>query len=145
MSFLEGRVGEGGRSVAVGAASLPLSPARPADAGREVTVGIRPEQLRPDATGRPALTLAVRSVEALGADTFVHGQFAGGAIRSRSVSTAPPVRGPGDLLPLALPAGALHLFDVADGRSTCPTRDAPRTAPSAFRLVGQHPPTIMRS
>ncbi len=116
MSFLEGRVGEDGRSVAVRAASLPLSPARPADAGREVTVGIRPEQLRPDATGRPALTLAVRSVEALGADTFVHGQLASGAdpVTVRLDGAARPR--PGDLLPLALPAGALHLFDVADGR-----------------------------
>ena len=58
----------------------------------------------------------MRSVEALGADTFVHGQLASGAelVTVRLDGAARPR--PGDLLPLALPAGALHLFDVADGR-----------------------------
>lgn len=48
-------------------------------AGREVTLGIRPEHLAPSTDGRPHMTVTVELVETLGADTLVHGNIGEGA------------------------------------------------------------------
>jgi sn-glycerol 3-phosphate transport system ATP-binding protein len=43
-----------------------------AETGRPITVGVRPEHLRPSSEGDSALTGSVEMVEQLGADTLVH-------------------------------------------------------------------------
>ncbi|MEX3509510.1 sn-glycerol-3-phosphate ABC transporter ATP-binding protein UgpC [Kocuria carniphila] len=60
----------------VGTVRVPLSPAqRSALRGRQVTVGIRPEDLAP-ATEGTGLPIVVDVVEELGADAFVYGHLA---------------------------------------------------------------------
>ena len=119
---------------------LPFSP--PVAPGK-VTVGIRPEHLEPVPRDAATLELAVDVVEALGADSLVHGQLAGGG-RDRlhgrdgpqgagSLVHGQPAgggRGPavtarvdgalrvaaGEILPLALAPERVHFFDAGNGR-----------------------------
>jgi sn-glycerol 3-phosphate transport system ATP-binding protein len=62
------------------------------------------------------IALRVELVEALGADTVVHGRLAGtaGPILARLPGTARVSIG--DVLPLAPAPGELHLFDAETGR-----------------------------
>jgi sn-glycerol 3-phosphate transport system ATP-binding protein len=83
---------------------------RPGGEGRPVTLGIRPEHLRPDAEG--GLALAVELAEPLGSETVLHGTLPDG--------TALTARMPGvvraELVRLAPDLGMLHVFDAASGR-----------------------------
>jgi sn-glycerol 3-phosphate transport system ATP-binding protein len=118
MNFMPGRMGADGRSVGVdGGLSFALAEGAAA-AGRPVTLGVRPEHLHPaneipDAT---PIALRVELVEALGADTVVHGRIEGtsGPILARLPGTARVAIG--DVLPLAPAPGELHLFDAETGR-----------------------------
>ena len=82
-------------------------------AGRAVKLGVRPEHLVP----RPGGPLAVRVelVEALGADTVVHGRLAQDGSLLVRLPGLPTCR-EGDTLRLAAPPDALHLFDADTGR-----------------------------
>ena len=117
MNFLPGRTGENGTVSLAGGQTL--APESRCDAGRDVTVGIRPEDLAvsQDAPADRSLTLAVDLVEALGADTLVHG---------RVDEASPPVlaRLPGNAevavgerIRLAVTPRSMHLFDAATGRA----------------------------
>ena len=119
MNFLPGTIADGGRSVTLDGSgqSLPAPSAAPITS-EKVTVGIRPEHLAPAARESASLELAVDLVEALGADSLVHGQLAGGR-------EAPPMTvrvegamqvAAGDTLHLALAPERVHLFDAGDGR-----------------------------
>ena len=118
MNFMPGRMGADGRSVGVdGGLSFALAEGAAAP-GRPVTLGVRPEHLHPaneipDAT---PIALRVELVEALGADTVVHGRIEGtsGPILARLPGTARVAIG--DVLPLAPAPGELHLFDAETGR-----------------------------
>jgi len=83
---------------------------RPGGEGRPVTLGIRPEHLRPDSEG--GLALAVELAEPLGSETVLHGTLPDG--------TALTARLPGvvraELVRLAPDLGMLHVFDAASGR-----------------------------
>ncbi|MBM3564738.1 MAG: sn-glycerol-3-phosphate ABC transporter ATP-binding protein UgpC, partial [Alphaproteobacteria bacterium] len=71
MNMLPGRIGADGRSLELaGGVRLPL--AAPRESGRAVVLGIRPEHLEQGPGG--ALTLKADMIEALGADTVVHGR-----------------------------------------------------------------------
>jgi sn-glycerol 3-phosphate transport system ATP-binding protein len=114
MNLLDGRVDAGAVALA-GGVRVALPPGAAAERGRSVVLGIRPEHLAPVTDGgRPDVTLAVELVEALGADTVVHGRLGDGA-------PALTARLPGHLrvttgqrLALAI-TGPVHLFDAASG------------------------------
>ncbi len=114
MNLLPGRIAAGGGAVAIDGGELPLAAPRAADAGRAVTFGVRPEHLVPAADGAGAIRLAVDLVEALGADTLVHGRLGADAVVTVRLPGSTRVA-EGDRLPLAVPAEAIHLFDRASG------------------------------
>jgi sn-glycerol 3-phosphate transport system ATP-binding protein len=88
-------------------------PAAPAANGRSVTLGIRPEHvaLAPE---RPMFRLSVDFVEALGADTLVHGHL--GAEAPLTVRLPGITRvAAGDVVPLTVSPDHLHFFDAQTG------------------------------
>jgi sn-glycerol 3-phosphate transport system ATP-binding protein len=90
-----------------------LPPAFAAEAGREVTLGIRPEHVEV-ARERPMFSLTVDFVEALGADTLVHGHLGQDAPLTVRLPGITRVAA-GDSLPLTVPPERVHLFDARTG------------------------------
>ena len=118
MNFINARIDDRGAGVELrGGASLAAGRDLSSYAGREVTVGVRPEHL--DLAGQDGgVRVSVAVVEELGADALVHGHIDAGGDRTdltvrlhgaRQVKT-------GDFLPLAVQPENLHLFDPEDGR-----------------------------
>ena len=116
MSFLHGRL-EGGR---LRLAGLDLPAAH--GGARAVVVGVRPEALRLDGEGIPAV---VRVIEPMGPETHVLADLADGAVAARGpVETATDLRmvmrerlrlRPGEPVRLGVDPAALHLFDPETG------------------------------
>jgi len=119
MNFLDARLAPDGTSVVVGAQELPLPAPLPAQGDRAVSLGLRPEHLTLADIGGDRLDLQVVMIEALGADTVVHGRVAGdGADLTVRLSGTLEVRS-GDRLELRIEPRHLHLFDpVSGGRLT---------------------------
>ena len=119
MNFLPGTVTADGQGVNLDGSSQTLSVPPPTSASRHpVTVGIRPEHLEPTSPDAASLALTVDLVEALGADSLVHGQLAGapqGAAVTVRVDGARPVAA-GEALSLAVAPEHVHFFDADDGR-----------------------------
>ena len=120
MNLLTTRAGTDG--VQVGELSLPLpratlSAAR--EAGQsEITVGLRPESLRPTVDHEAGFDLQVELTEELGADTFIYGQVRdAGASRRFVVRTEGQHSAPvGHVMRVALrPGHRVHAFSAADG------------------------------
>ncbi len=113
MNMLPGRVVADGRSIEIaGGVCLPLAAAL--GPGRDIVLGIRPEHLEPAPGG--ALGLTVDMVEALGADTVVHGHLGSdGATIMVRLPGSTPVR-EGQTIALAVAADHLHIFDAAGGQ-----------------------------
>ena len=103
-----------GDAVRIAGRRIPLPPGIAAEPGRPVLLGVRPEHLTLAGEGIPLL---VRLMEALGADTVVHGNLEGSdhplVVRVPGVLRA----NRGDRLHVALPVEALCLFDAATGRA----------------------------
>jgi sn-glycerol 3-phosphate transport system ATP-binding protein len=96
-----GRVRFGGADIATGVA-----------VEGPVTLGIRPEDLRPAASGEAgAFEMPVDYVEELGAQRLVHGRVDGTALVCAMASD----RSVGDSLHLAVDGSALHFFDARTG------------------------------
>jgi sn-glycerol 3-phosphate transport system ATP-binding protein len=87
--------------------------AQPIAAGRAVTLGIRPEHLELDAAA-PAVRLEAELVEALGADTIVHGTLGGAPLLARLPGTHRVAMG--DEVPLRCAPEHLHVFDATTGK-----------------------------
>ena len=84
-----------------------------------ITVGVRPEHLVPGAgAGGPVFRFKVETVEALGADSLVHGEFGGGTVVARVEGHATPALG-AQLAFTAMP-GKLYFFDTATGKRMRP-------------------------
>jgi sn-glycerol 3-phosphate transport system ATP-binding protein len=119
MNFLPGRIAAGGNAVELPGGETLASDAPLGAAGRAVTVGIRPEHLAVASDAPPGRALHVTAdlVEALGADTLVHGRLGGveDAILARLPGGA--TTRAGDRLSLAVPPDALHLFDAETGKA----------------------------
>ena len=111
MNFLEGRSEGAGRIALDSSGSVSVS-AR-IDAGRRLTVGIRPEHLAPCKPSEANLVGSVEVIEALGADTLVHVAVAGRPIIAR----LPHGSGAGVGEPIALAAARdrVYLFDAESG------------------------------
>jgi multiple sugar transport system ATP-binding protein len=126
MNFLDGHVAvEGGRAHArLGAdLSIALDAAPFAGAlepGREITVGVRPHDVRLVAAGEGA-PLDVSIVEALGVESFVHGTLAGVAFVARIEADRPVKKG--ERLHVAF--AHVHLFDKATGASLRTASETP--------------------
>jgi sn-glycerol 3-phosphate transport system ATP-binding protein len=117
MNFLSGkRVGD---EVDIGgAARVPLPAELRGSAPEAIVVGVRPEHLVPGAGTGTVFRFHVETVEALGADSLVHGQFGGGGIVARVEGHATPRPG-ADLAFTAMP-GKLYFFDSATGKRLRP-------------------------
>ncbi|KTS37217.1 ABC transporter [Methylobacterium indicum] len=91
---------------------VPVDGARAAP-GATVTLGIRPEALKPGTDG--ALAGEVAHVERLGGLTLAHVTVAGGTTVVAQIEGSAPVR-TGETIQLTIDPGATHLFD-GDGRA----------------------------
>ena len=77
----------------------------------DVTVGIRPEDLRPAEAGAQSLLLRVDYVEELGAQRLVHGTVDGKPL----IAALDPAEEIGDMMRLTVSPDRLHFFSVDDG------------------------------
>ncbi|WP_436700171.1 ABC transporter ATP-binding protein [Nocardioides sp. BYT-33-1] len=119
MNLLAADVGPDG--LTLGGHLVPIDPATRACLTPEVTVGVRPEAWSLVAPGA-GVPVRVGLVEELGSDGFAHGTADLGD-RTVPVAVRLPSRGhvgPEDLLHVAVPAGAAHVFDTASGRRLSP-------------------------
>jgi sn-glycerol 3-phosphate transport system ATP-binding protein len=84
-------------------------------ADREIVLGVRPEDVAL-AQGQPgAVAFTVEFVEALGADTLVHGRLGSGGAQLTVRLPGSTRVAAGDKLSLLVPPERLHLFDPASG------------------------------
>jgi sn-glycerol 3-phosphate transport system ATP-binding protein len=116
MNFLDATLSEDGATVRAGEMGLPLANPLPAHAGQPVTLGLRPEHLTLAPPADAALTLEVALVEALGADTVVHGRTAAGRAGVSARLDGTTTVAIGEILPLAIQPVHMHLFSPGDGR-----------------------------
>ncbi|WP_336071381.1 sn-glycerol-3-phosphate import ATP-binding protein UgpC [Nitratireductor rhodophyticola] len=92
---------------------------QPAETGRPLLFGVRPEHLQVATPDKATLSLSVTAVETLGADTLAHGTLsgangAGGELIARLPGSARVA--PGDTLPLTIQKDMTHLFDAETGK-----------------------------
>ena len=112
MNFLLGR--RVGDEVEVGGkVRLPLPAELRAKAAESVTVGIRPEHLVAAGPG-PEFRFTVETVEALGADSLVHGTHGAETLVARVEGHDTPAVGAA--LAFHVMPGKLHFFDTASGK-----------------------------
>jgi sn-glycerol 3-phosphate transport system ATP-binding protein len=113
MNLLNGRVAAPGE-VATGGGRIAFdAEAFPVEAGRDVEVGIRPEDLRLAGAGEGALSFVKDFAEELGATRLFHGMVGDAAVVVALSGPAPV----GDNFGLSVPPDAVHLFDPASGES----------------------------
>jgi sn-glycerol 3-phosphate transport system ATP-binding protein len=112
MNFIPGK--RSGDAVDVGdGLAIPLPPALREEAKGDVTVGIRPEHLVAGGQG-PVFRFKVETVEALGADSLVHGLFGAGTVVARVDGHATPAAG--EALAFAAMPARIYFFDTATGK-----------------------------
>jgi sn-glycerol 3-phosphate transport system ATP-binding protein len=113
MNFLPGKRTAGG--VDVGEGLVIEMPAGIRElAGEAVTVGIRPEHIVLGKGPGPAISLRVETVEALGADSFVHGAFDDTRLVVRVEGHV--MRSVGDVIDFSAMPGKIYFFDTATGK-----------------------------
>jgi sn-glycerol 3-phosphate transport system ATP-binding protein len=118
MNFLPAEVSRDGGALRLAAGGSLRLPGQglPSQAGRRVTLGVRPEHLhRVDDDGAAAFRLQVQLVETLGADILAHGVVGVGESLTLRLPGSATLR-EGDVLALAADPGALHFFDPDSGR-----------------------------
>jgi sn-glycerol 3-phosphate transport system ATP-binding protein len=112
MNFMPAK-SEGGGRFALQAGGAISAPIGGVEAGRAVTLGVRPEHLRPESAGDAMVSGAVEMVEQLGADTLLHVGHGEGTIIARIPHGMQP--GLGSTLHLAADPANVFLFDSASG------------------------------
>jgi multiple sugar transport system ATP-binding protein len=115
MNFVPARVAPDAASLELdGGGRVPLPARFGNQAGRPVTLGLRPEHVLP-AQGEPALRLEVGEIEPLGPHQLAIGALAG----ARFVAQLPPHHpvAIGTPCPIVAVPDRLHLFDPATGRA----------------------------
>jgi len=112
MNFLEGKADGAGHIALEGSGSVPTTIRL--EAGRRVTVGIRPEHLTPAGVGAGSVTGNVELVEALGADTLMHFSVNGRMLIARLSQSARATVG--EALTFAVASEHVYVFDVETGR-----------------------------
>ena len=113
MNFLPATLVDGGRAALLGGAGPEIrfaDGARHGAAGRELTLGIRPEHLH--IGGPDALAFTLDLAEPLGSESVLHGRLAdGSSLTIRAPGGVPASEG----LAVAIPPSALHVFDAETG------------------------------
>ena len=110
MNFLPATLSHGGHVANLaGGLALPM-PGRMGEDGRAVTVGIRPEHLRP---GLGGLEATVELVEPLGSEAVLHARLGDG---SPITAKLPGILHGEGRLGLILPLESLHVFDAVSGK-----------------------------
>jgi sn-glycerol 3-phosphate transport system ATP-binding protein len=114
MNMLTARLASDARSVELDGGKLPVA-APSGHGGQDVVIGIRPEHVVLGQGQPGAVPFKVDFVEALGADTLVHGHL--GSARSNLTIRLPGSTrvASGDSVPLVVPPDRLHLFDAKTG------------------------------
>ncbi len=97
----------GGIRVAIPAELRPKAP-------EKVTVGVRPEHLVSGEAAGPMFRFKVETVEALGADSLVHGVVGAGTLVARVDGHHTP--GIGDSMVFSVRPGKIFFFDTATGK-----------------------------
>ena len=116
MNLLSATVSADGRKAEIGDGdSLELPADFSAQAGRPITLGMRPEHLQVVNDGGTSTNHTVEVVEHLGADTLVHGNF--GSRRADLTVSLKGIRtiNPGEVVPLAIEPQNVHVFDPETG------------------------------
>jgi sn-glycerol 3-phosphate transport system ATP-binding protein len=80
----------------------------------KVTVGVRPEHLVPGEAAGPMFRFKVETVEALGADSLVHGVVGAGTLVARVDGHETPKIG--DAMTFSVRPGKIFFFDTATGK-----------------------------
>ena len=118
MNFLSATVAEDGRGAKPDGSDRVLPAVLTSAAGGDrIIVGIRPEHLEPVPREEATVNVTVELVEALGADSLVHGQLEGGgqdAAVTVRVDGARPVSA-GETLHVAVAPEHVHFFDPDSG------------------------------
>jgi sn-glycerol 3-phosphate transport system ATP-binding protein len=118
MNFMAARLSSDGKLIEIpGSIHIPVdSGGLPEYAGKEVTLGIRPEHFELTEQKEDAMQLSVNHVELLGADTLVHGQF--GDEKTLLTARLPDIYHfkKGSMLALSVSPEKLHLFDMQSGK-----------------------------
>ena len=115
MNFVPASVSADGAALNLdGGGRVPLPVARDGEAGRPVTLGVRPEHVMP-ARGDGALVLQVSEIEPLGPHQLAIGELAG----ARFVAQLPPHEpvAIGAACTIAIDPERIHLFDPTSGRA----------------------------
>jgi sn-glycerol 3-phosphate transport system ATP-binding protein len=113
MNFLPGR--RVGDKVDIGSGiSIDLPAALRGAAADAVTVGVRPEHLVAGEGEGPMFRFAVDTIEALGADSLLHGRIGEGTLIARVDGHRTPQ--PGEQMVFSTRAGKLFFFDSASGK-----------------------------
>src|SRR5262252_2243265 len=112
MNFLAGR-SEGGDRIVLDHGGFVRHASRMVEAGRAVSVGIRPEHLRPAEASSSLFAGTVELVEQLGADTLVHLAHGNDLVTARLPQGA--VHGAGSTLHVTAEPASVYLFDASTG------------------------------
>ncbi len=122
MNFFRGRLlTDGGTRLELGGTSLPLhgldfaSTGLSAHTGRELVLGMRPEDLQPARSQPegPVIAARLELIEPVGHEVFLHLRYASEEVVAR---VAPgPLPEPGTDLRLAIPLDRLHFFAADSG------------------------------
>ncbi len=119
MNFVDGQIVHEGQTVsfrAPGGLEVPIDTAvfgPDLDSGRKVTLGVRPHEVSLSESGNGVGKLAVSVVEALGAETYAHGELGTSAFVARLEATTSIKKG--SSFPVTF--RSIHLFDAASGQS----------------------------
>jgi multiple sugar transport system ATP-binding protein len=115
MNLIQGRA-EGTDALELGNGQVlrvPAERARHLMAAKSLTVGMRPEKIRIDASGSLRFTAQIELVEVLGGETVLHANLGDQSLLVR-VSGRPSMA-VGQSVPLSLDAADLYLFNAASG------------------------------
>jgi multiple sugar transport system ATP-binding protein len=118
MNFFDARIGAGGRAALASGVELPLADPDGLEPGREVVLGVRPEnvfELRDGSRPETArLDLDVEFVELLGDEVIVHGRLGPDSMLAKLGPDRVPRAG--DRLPVGIDLPKVHVFDRATER-----------------------------
>jgi multiple sugar transport system ATP-binding protein len=110
INLIEGSIADGGFT----SADLRIPLSRPADNGRAVTLGLRPEDIGPPAPGLSELSGTVELVSPLGSEIHLDVALPSGPRLTLRVPKDHPARA-GDAVTFGLDPARVHLFDRATG------------------------------
>jgi ABC-type sugar transport system ATPase subunit len=119
MNLIPGVIREDARSLAIHAGlTIAIPPLRDTGPGRAVTIGVRPEKLRPYGDDPVRFDIRAELIEMLGADSFLHG------VLTASDTDVPIIArierraniAIGESVSLRASACDCHFFDTQSGR-----------------------------